>query len=193
MDHDYIPGTIIPQRFMPMLGYVAVRHAQMDQAVDQMICHLSKMETSTATAVTSAVMNLSTRLDIMRRLIITTVTDTTDQDKLFSLQIRAGQLSGNRNRFMHDRQYFYSPSTDTVGYYRPENLTSPQIKAQPPTEMSIDVLRALGDEMFQITIWLGMYYPMFPDCRHPTWSDDAQFPWPDIFEQRRAKRRQAQD
>ena len=193
MDHDYIPGTIIPQRFMPMLGYVAVRHAQMDQAVDQMICHLSKMEASTATAVTSAVMNLSTRLDMMRRLIITTVSDPTDQDKLFSLQIRAGELSSKRNRFMHDRQYFYSPSTDTVGYFRADNLTKPQIKVQPPTEMSIEILRALGDEMFQIMIWLGMYYPTFPDSKHPNWNDDAQFPWPDIFDKQRQKRHRAQD
>lgn len=152
MDHEYIPGTIIRQRFMPMLGYVAVQHAQMDHAVDRMICHLAGTTTAAGAAITSAVINLSTRLDIMRRLTITTVTDEDDQDKLISINFRASELSGRRNRIMHDRGYSYSPSADTVALFRSDNLTSPQIKRQPPTEMTINSLRSLGDEMFQVTV-----------------------------------------
>ena len=188
MSDDYVPGTLFPQRFLPMLGYVAVQHSQMSHAVDGMICHLSNMETVAATAITSVVMSLRMRLDIMHRLVITTVSDPDDQDKLFSLKSCASDLNDQRNRIMHDRQYFFSPSTDTVGYFRAENLTTPQIKTQAPTEITIESLRALGDEMLQIIIWLGMYYPRWPDCKHPKWSDDAQFPWPDILEKNRQKR-----
>ncbi len=178
---------------MPMFGYVAVQHAQMDHAVDGMICHLAGTTAAAGAAITSAVINLSTRLDIMRRLTITTVTDEDDQDKLFSINFRASELSGQRNRIMHDRGYSYSPSADTVALFRSENLTSPQIKRQPPTEMTIDFLRSLGDEMFQVMVWLGIYYPTFPDCKHPKWNDDAQIPWPDKLDAQLQKRRRDQD
>ena len=176
-----------------MLGYVAVQHAQMDHAVDDMIRYLANTTPAAGAAITSAVINLNTRLEIFRRLIITAVTDDDEQDKLFSINNRAGELSGQRNRIMHDRNYFYSPSTDTVGFFRTENLTSPQIKQQPPTEMTINSLQALGDELFKVKVWLGMYFPIFPDCKHPKWNDDDQFPWPDILTKQRRKIRHSQD
>lgn len=193
MSEDYVIGTLFPQRFLPMLGYMAVQHAQMDHAVDQTIGTLLKVDPSAATAITSAVMNLSTRLDIMRRLIITTVSDPNDSDKLNAIRERIGELNSKRNRIMHDRQYFYSPSTDTVGYFRAENLTDPQIRMQPPTKVTIESLKEAGHEMLRTKVWLGMYLQVFPDISHPEWTDDDKFPWPDKLARLREKRSRKQD
>lgn len=192
MADEYVPGTLIPQKLLPMIGYVTVQHNQMDHAINRTIGHLSGADGNTTTAITSAVMNTSIRLDMMRRLILVNVSDRDDQDRLLALNKQAGYFGNERNRLLHDRPYFYSPSSETVGFFRSDNLTDPQIRQQPPTTFNEASLRALGDNMYKVAIWFGLYIPMFPDCPHPDWCDDARFPWPDILQQQRNQRRQTQ-
>ncbi len=184
MAHNYVPGTIIPDHFLPEIGYVVVQQTQLDHAINEMIWFLAEVDHTEGRSITSAIINLSTRLEIFRRLTIVNVTDEMDRNKLQAIRIRAGELVGLRNRISHDRPYSYSPSKDEIAFLREENLTEPQIRAQPPTLMTRKSLRELGDEMFKITIWLGLYLPKFPDRKHPDWSDGALFPWPDILQRR---------
>ena len=182
MAHNYIPGTIIPDHFLPEIGYVVVQQTQLDHAINEIIWFLAEVDHTEGRAITSAVINLGTRLEIFRRLTIVNVTDEMDRSKLQAIRIRAKELVRIRNRISHDRPYSYRRSKDEIVFYREENLTEPQIRAQPPTLMTRKSLKELGDEMFKITVWLGRYLPNFPDRKHPDWSDDALFPWPDLLQ-----------
>ena len=184
MAHNYIPGTIIPDHFLPGIGYVVVQQTQLDHAINEMIWFLADVGHTKGRTITSAIINLNTRLELFRRLIIVNVTDEMDRDKLESIRIRTEELVSIRNRISHDRPYSYSPSKDEITFFREENLTEPQIKARPPTLMTRKSLKELGDEMLKIKIWLGLYLPRFPDRKHPDWSNDALFPWPDILRRR---------
>ena len=180
---NYIPGTIIPDHFLPEIGYVVVQQTQFDHAVNEIIWFLAETKLAEGRTITSAIINLNTRLDLFRRLIIVTVTDEMDRKKLQEIRIHAHEVVTMRNRISHDKPYSYSKSMDEITFYREENLTEPKIKAQEPTLMTRKSLRELGDEMIKITKWLGLYLPNFPDRKHPDWSDDALFPWPDKIRQ----------
>ncbi len=181
---NYIPGTIIPDHFLPEIGYVVVQQTQLDHAINEMIWFLAEVGHTGGRTITSLIINIGTRLELFRRLIIVNVTDEIDRDKLQSIRIRAEELVRIRNRISHDRPHSYSLSKDEISFFREENLTEPQIKDRPPTLMTRKSLKELGDEMFKITIWLGLFLPKFPDRKHPDWSDDALFPWPDLLKQR---------
>lgn len=184
MAHKYVRGTIIPDHFLPEIGYVVVQQTQLDHAINEMIWFLAEVDHTEGRAITSTIMSLRTRLEIFRRLIIVNVTDTMDCDKLQAIGIRAGVLISIRNRISHDRPYSYSRSKDEIAFFREENLTDPQIRDQLPTLMTRKSLKELGDEMIKITNWLGLYLPKFPDKKHPDWNDDAMFPWPDLLQRR---------
>ena len=179
MPDEYVWGTTIPKSFLPLFGYVSVQHSLMDQSVNATIWHLAGVNGSVGGAITSAIVNLNTRTDIMRRLVIVQIADKAEQGRLLAIGTRIGEVSGLRNRFSHDHQYYYSPSEDEIGYFRAENLTRPQIKVQPPTKITKKILQDLGDEMFKLSNWLSMYRN-----QHPHWSDGAQFPWPDKLPQK---------
>ena len=181
---NYIPGTIIPDHFLPEIGYVVVQQTQLDHAVNEIIWFLAETKLAEGRTITSAIINLGTRLELFRRLIIVKVADEMDRNKLQAIGIRAGELVSTRNRITHDRPYSYNKARDEITFFREENLTDPQIKVQPPTLMTKKSLRELGDEMIKITNWLGLYLPNFPNRKHPDWSDDALFPWPDILQRR---------
>ena len=187
MVHKYIPGTIIPEHFLPEIGYVVVQQTQLDHAINEIIWFLADVDPTEGRAITSMVFNISTRLEIFRRLTIVNVTEEMDRKKLQAIVIRAGELVGIRNRIEHDRPDSYSPSKDEITFFREESLTEPPIKVQPPTLMTRKSLKELGDEMFKIKKWLGLYLPRFPDRKHPDWSDDALFPWRDILQRRFGK------
>ena len=178
----YIPGTIIPDHFLPEIGYVVVQQTQLDHAVNELIWFLAEIDHTKGRPITSAIINLGTRLEILRRLIIVNVKNEKDSNKLEAIRIRAGELVSKRNRISHDRPYDYDSSKDEITFFREENLTEPKIKAQPPTLMTRKSMRELGDEMITVTNWLGLYLPNFPTRKHPDWSNDALFPWSDIFQ-----------
>lgn len=181
MTHNYVAGTMIPEHFLPGLGYLAVRHSELDQKVSQTIWYLSGIDGNTGAAITSAITSISTKLVILCQLVTVKVKDKNPNDarKLLALASRTQKVSATRNRLMHDNPYYYSPSDDEVGFFKAKNLTHPQIQISPPTRMTLDSLKTLGDEMFNLSMWFGMYQPRFPDCKHPDWLDDAKFPWPD--------------
>ena len=183
MAHKFIPGTIIPDSFLPGIGYVVVQQTQLDHAVNELIWFLAEMEHTEGRAITSTIMNLGTRLELFKRLIIVTVTDEMDRKKLQAIRSRAKELVSERNRISHDKPYSINRSKTEITFFREVNLTEPKIKDQQPTLMTIESLKKLGDEMVKITNWLGLYLPNFPDQKHPDWSDDAQFPWPDKIRQ----------
>ena len=187
MAHKYISGTIIPDHFLPGIGYVVVQQTQLDHAVNEMIWFLAGVDPTEGRTITSMIINLSTRLEIFRRLTIVNVIDEMDRKKLQAIAIRAGDLAAIRNRIEHDRPDSYNKARDEIAFFREENLTDPQIKDQPPTLMTKKSLRELGDEMIKIRIWLGLYLPRFPDRKHPDWNNDALFPWPDILQRRPGK------
>ena len=181
MAYNYIPGTIIPDHFLPEIGYVVVQQTQLDHAINELIWCLAEVGHTEGRTITSTIINIGTRLKLFRRLTIVNVTEKIDSDKLQAINIRAGELVSMRNRISHDRPYSYSKSKDEITFVREESLTEPQIKDQAPTLMTRKSLKDLGDEMIKITRWLGLYLPNFPDRKHPDWSDDALFPWPDKF------------
>ena len=82
MAYNYIPGTIIPDHFLPEIGYVVVQQTQLDHAINEMIWFLAEVDHTEGRSITSAVINLSTRLEIFRRLTIVSVTDELDRNKL---------------------------------------------------------------------------------------------------------------
>ena len=179
MAHKYIPGTIIPDHFLPEIGYVVVQQTQLDHAINEMIWFLAEVEHTEGRTITSTIMNLGTRLELLKRLIIVTVTDETDRKKLQAIHSRVKELVAERNRISHDKPYSINRSKTEITLFREVNLTEPKIKDQQPTLMTRKSLKDLGDEMIKITNWLGLYLPNFPDRKHPDWSDDALFPWPD--------------
>ena len=187
MAHKYISGTIIPDHFLPGIGYVVVQQTQLDHAVNEMIWFLAKVDPTEGRTITSMIINLSPRLELFRRLTIVNVANEMDRNKLQAICIRAGELAGIRNRISHDRPDSYSKARDEIVFFREENLTDPQIKDRPPTLMTKKSLRELGDEMIEITKWLGLYLPRFPDRKHPDWNNDALFPWPDKLQRRPGK------
>ena len=184
MAYNYIPGTIIPDHFLPEIGYVVVQQTQLDHAINELIWFLAKVSHTEGRTITSTIINIGTRLELFRRLTIVNVTDKMDRDKLQAINIRAGELVSMRNRISHDRPYSYSKSKDEITFFREESLTEPQIKDQAPTLMTRKSLKDLGDEMIKITRWLGLYLPNFPNRKHPDWSNDALFPWSDILQRR---------
>ena len=175
-------GTIIPDHFLPEIGYVVVQQTQLEHAINELIWFLAGVDHTEGRTITSTIINLRTRLKLFRRLTIVNVTDKMDRNKLQAIAIRAGELISMRNRISHDKPYSYSKSKDEITFLREENLPEPQIKDRPPTLMTRKSLKELGDEMIKITKWLGLYLPNFPDRKHPDWSDDALFPWPDILQ-----------
>ena len=187
MVHKYISGTIIPDHFLPGIGYVVIQQTQLDHAVNEMIWFLAEVDPNEGRTITSMIISLRTRLDIFQRLTIVNVIDEMDRKKLQAIAIRAGELARIRNRISHDRPDSYSPERDEIVFFREENLTDPQITDQPPTLMTKKSLRKLGDEMIEVTKWLGLYLPRFPNRKHPDWNDDALFPWPDILQRRSGK------
>lgn len=184
MAHKTTPSTIIPDHFLPGIGYVVVQQTQLDHAINELIWFLAKVSHTEGRTITSTIINIGTRLELFRRLTIVNVTDKMDRDKLQAINIRAGELVSMRNRISHDRPYSYSKSKDEITFFREESLTEPQIKDQAPTLMTRKSLKELGDEMIKITRWLGLYLPNFPNRKHPDWSDNALFPWPDKLPKR---------
>ncbi len=128
MAHKTIPGTIIPDHFLPEIGYVVVQQTQLDHAINEMIWFLAEVGHTGGRTITSLIISLSTRLELFRRLIIVNVTDEIDRDKLQSIRIRARELVSMRNRISHDKPHSYNKSKDEITFFREENLTEPKNK-----------------------------------------------------------------
>lgn len=181
---EYVPGTLVPQHFLPALGLVDVRQTQMDRAVNLTIGHLTGLDHSSLIALLSPIMNLSTRLEMLERLIPMKMKDIKDRCKLETIRREIKDLNGHRNRLIHDLPYGYSPSEDSVMLIRSETWTDPQIKAYPPKHITTDWLYELGNNMLQAETWLGMRFQFNGISLepHPDWLDDDKFPWRDRFE-----------
>ncbi|MER8672968.1 hypothetical protein [Mesorhizobium sp. M0037] len=179
-----VPGTLVPEHFLPALGFVDVRQTQMDRAVNLAIGHLAGLDHSALIALLSPVKSLGTRLDMLERLIPLRTTTTNDRAKLEVIRREVALLNGDRNRLIHDLPYGYSPSEDAVILIKAETWTDPQVKISPPKSITTDWLYELGNNMLQAEIWLGM--PFHSNGvgvePHPNWLDDAEFPWPDKLE-----------
>ena len=94
MAEDLVLGTSIPQNFLTWYGYASVRHAGMDQAVNSTITLLAQLDRNSSVGILSAVVTFPTRLEMMRHLILTNVTNTDHQDMLLIIQKRAVDLHG---------------------------------------------------------------------------------------------------
>src|SRR4051794_33336806 len=99
----------LPAALLPGLGYVALHHAQLDHAINVTVWHLAGVDSNAGTAITSAVFNLSTRVDMLRRLFIVKVGSDGDRRKLSVMADRANELSTLRNRILHERPYWINP------------------------------------------------------------------------------------
>lgn len=171
-DPEFVTDTIIPVHFLPMLGYVNVRHNQFDHAIDQTIWRLAGLNESNGAAITSCVMNPSTRLDMIAKLIPIAGLSETEQLKLETARRVAVEVNGRRNRFAHDFATGYLDTGDVVWMFKRDSALSPNAIA--PTELGIAQLKSLGDETYAVSRWLRGFYD-----KDPTWADDAAFPWPD--------------
>ncbi|TPI55857.1 hypothetical protein FJ417_23530 [Mesorhizobium sp. B3-1-7] len=182
---QYVFGTLVPQHFLPALGFIAVRQTQMDKAVNQSIGDLTGLDHSSLIALLSPVMNLSTRVEMLERLIPLKIEDIVDRCKLVAIAREVRDLNSLRNRLIHDLPYAYSPSEDSLMFVRSETWTDPQVKASLPKHVTPEGLYELGNRMLQAEIWLGMRFQSSGVGleAHPDWLDRTKFPWPDKFEQ----------
>lgn len=181
---DPIIGTIVPEHFLPSLGYLSIRQTQMDQAVDRTISRLTGFEPNRLNALISTVMNLSTRLEMLKNAIILSVFTTEEKCKLEVIRREIRDLNGKRNRIYHDLPYSYSPSKDSLSYVRKEILTFPQVTVKPPLHFTPGDIVKIGDEMLVAETWLGLPFSNYRDGvyePHPNWNDDGKFPWPDRY------------
>ena len=55
MAHKYISGTIIPDHFLPGIGYVVVQQTQLDHAVNEMIWFLAEVDPTEGRTITSMI------------------------------------------------------------------------------------------------------------------------------------------
>jgi hypothetical protein len=192
-DHQYVWGTLIPQHFLAPLGYVNVRQTQLDNQVNHVIAELLGVDHSSAIAVLAPVMNLTTRLDMMKNLIPLKIPGLRDRCKMETLRREATDLSKERNRLTHDLPYSYSPTEDSISFVRTETWTSPQIRAVQPKRVTPDTLIELAEKIGNVQVWMGFrFFRDFdgqPDP-HPAWLDDDAFPWRDRYEQLLQKYRQ---
>lgn len=176
LTREYDPFTsegVFPEHFLPEIGRLTIRHVMLDDAINATIWHIAFKNSTLGNAITSGIISLKTRLELLRRLIVVGVEDVTDKAKLFVLIRIAEDLSATRNRIMHDKGYWYSPSDDEVGMFRAEVFGIPQLKTTPPTRVSIRKLELLCTEMACVTSNLSRYC-----VQHEDWHVE-HFPWPD--------------
>lgn len=196
MDHNYVIGTLVPRHFLEPIGFVNVRHTQLDRKINETIACLLGIDFSSAIAMLAPVLNLSTRSDMLKNLIPLKVPGVRDRCKLETLRREAESLSRERNRLIHDLPYSYSPSNDSISMVRSETWTFPQIKATPPNHVTPSYLYELGNKMLQVEVWMGLRFMQDLDGQrtpHPDWLNDAAFPWLDRYEQLLQTCRKSQD
>lgn len=200
--HNFNSMSHIPDHFMPAIGQVMVQHAFMDSKLQNTICLLSGMSYNAGVSVLAPVTTTKTRATMLQHLARTMAKDLSYLCKLLVLGDVIAEVSNERNIIAHTIPYFYSPSTDEIGYFKEVNKTNPQISQQPPYTATVKSLYDLAGRIQLVGIWLGMLQPnCLPNgimregmnfdevvdaikkhaTRHPDWDNDACFPWQDRF------------
>lgn len=191
-----VPRTLLPLHFLPLIGRVMIEHTLMDSALNTAISHIARLDRNASISILAKVPNTSTRASILQNLAHSKILDDSQAIKTVVLADLIVKCSEVRNILAHSVPYSYSPSRDEVIYFRDVVQTFPQIKTQPPYKASIKSLTALIEETREVSLWLGMMLPNWiPDGKpldhtpepHPSWTDPAQFAWPDKFQHKAAR------
>lgn len=130
---------MIPDRFVPQIGKIAIAFSDLDREVIYSIWHLLKCPPKSGAAVTAHIISPTTRIKILRDLATATMSDKNEIRQLNEL-LNATQASmDQRNRLFHDMPYWFSPTEGAVGYFR-HNVV---LKPKPPTVVNDQWLHEL--------------------------------------------------
>lgn len=130
---------MIPDRFIPKIGQIAIAFSDLDREIIYAIWHLLKCSQQCGAAITGNVISSNTRIAILRDLAKANIADEV-QLAHFNLLLEATEASlKQRNRLFHDMPYWFSPSTGSVGYFRHEVV----LKPKPPTVVNDQWLHEL--------------------------------------------------
>lgn len=117
---------MIPERFIPQIGKIAIAFSDLDREVIYSIWHLLKCPPTSGAAVTGNINSPTTRIKILRDLATATITDKIELTQLHNLLNATDASMNQRNRLFHDMPYWFSPATGSVGYFRHEVVLKPK-------------------------------------------------------------------
>lgn len=191
------PRTMVPDHFMQPIGVVMVQHAYLDRNLQRAVCHLAGMDHSVGVSVLTKLNSTSSRASILQNLARVKVDNLSQLAKFLVLADVVTGLCSERNSVAHGLPYRWSPSGNELIYFQDVNLTSPQLKIQPPYCTTPDSLVDLARRLELAADWLGISIPKWqkggtvysgrpPESEGATlsddqrWLDDVAFPWPDL-------------
>ena len=130
---------MIPERFIPKIGQIAIAFSDLDREIIYSIWHLLKCSPRSGAAITGNIISSSTRISILRDLAKANITDEFSLTHLGKLLDATLASLNQRNRLFHDMPYWFSPTEGTVGYFRHEVV----LKPKPPTVVNDQWLHEL--------------------------------------------------
>lgn len=171
-EEEYVYGTVVPERYLPLIGRVTISHNQMDHTINRLIWHLAGIDSSKGGAITSSVKSTATRLEIVRKLIPNAENDETIRLKLEILRQEACRQSGVRNRLSHDIVAAHEPSLDMLFIVKQEALIDFPNKEHPEHIQTPESLIKIAADLEKVSRCIDLY--LASDTR---WQNDAEFPW----------------
>jgi hypothetical protein len=173
-----VPFALVPDHFLPEIGLMMVTHAFMDREIQYTIFHLAKTDRVAGISILSSILQTSARAEILQNLALTKVRGQRRRCMLLAMVGAIHDLCKDRNIIAHLLPYSYSPSMDQLSYFRDVNTTNPQIKIQPPLNVTVASLQKMAHEMTLVGVWLSSFRGRHPDWRRRS---VGRFPWPDRF------------
>jgi len=169
-----VDGTIVPNSFLPAIGYVVVAFSRLDTEIDLLIAYLlgywneaeNSRHRTVRCALAEAVFNYQPKITLIRNLIDEMTVQKRDHKKLGNLLDLVQALANERHRLIHDEFTSYSFVGEHAKMYRkgPAHQHSLTVsKAQ---------LEAFGQQISKVTYRLQRFRK-----EDPAWKTIELFPW----------------
>ncbi len=180
MKHDVVT-ELASGNVLLALGFVVVRKAQLDEAIDFAVCQLAKRQSDPFYGDVSHADCDRQKLDVLKTLIVNSQLGQRDKAMLRILHREATALYESWKQTM-------SAPIGVAAFVEDKNSKSHSGSANTIEHDDQKIEHEtfqLGHAMLRLQIWLS--YPFSIESNetrhpHPDWEDDNSFPWPEAFE-----------
>ncbi|MDX8525664.1 hypothetical protein RFM68_14200 [Mesorhizobium sp. MSK_1335] len=164
---QYVPGTLVPERLLPLIGLLVVRFGSLDAELNRLIWHVAGLDELAGRAFTASVTNYRPRANLLGWL-SRRIESEADRKKVAKLADQFMEIADFRHRVIHDEVGWYSPNTGTVGVWRAEV----PLEKRKPTEISEDWLSYYSRLAWEVEARMQQYR-----IKNSRWDEDTHFPW----------------
>ncbi|TPI78090.1 hypothetical protein [Mesorhizobium sp. B2-8-9] len=164
---DFVRGTVIPNKLVPLIGLFVVRFSAMESEMNRLIWHVAGLSETAGRAVTASIPNYYPRARLLEWL-SQEIADPTDSKKVKKLADSFMKIGDFRNRLIHDEAHWYSHNNETVGMWQADI----GFVTRKPTEVSEEAINYYSALSWEVQARMQQY-----STKNSVWSDDAHFPW----------------